>query len=376
MPKIIGIAIGNATHTVLWQGDPILNPEEEWQTLFVPNGSDAIKHIVELTPEIIAFAGSHRLGEPLAYALRATLGGETAIRYLPRQKMGRGVRENTAKFLKNALGNGVRGRDFLTERRIGTGTPPEEHPLYATAMEYHNATNEVRRGRHHLLSGIKIIFPEAVRPALAERKKGRPVPEPLPPDIWTKKMQVVLECPDPFMLADNSSAPPTIKTLAQDSLGRFLPLEVRKRTMELYKEHLNGLRVWEENKSLALARLKQLVGEHPIVCEMFPGSDSAVVLSAFLAWRAWSGRRHGWPSLMRFIGIDVSEVDSKGKPHISRIRPEPRQYLYLLMTRTATGKQIAGEGKRVPRMERVLKALWKEYLRHEWNPETQKLIRG
>lgn len=375
MPKIIGIAVGSATHTVLWQGDPILNPDNEWQTLLVPNGFEAIEQIIELEPEVVAFAGSHRLAEPLAYALRDVLGTQTTIRYFPRQKMGRGVRENTPKFLRTVLGNQLIGRDFFGEKRIGIGTPPEEHPLYATAMEYHNATDEVRRGKHHLLSDIKILFPEAILPALAERKKGKPIPQPSPPDIWTKKMRVVLENPDPFVLADNNTAPPAIRALSKSSLGRYLPAEVRRRNTELHQEHLNGLRVWEDNKALSLERMRELVGAHPMIREMFPESDSALVLCAFLAWKAWPGKRHGWPSLVRFLGMDVSEIDSKGKSRISRIRPAPRQYLYLLVTRTKIGKEIAGEGRRVPRMERVLKHLWKQYLRYEWDPQTQMLLK-
>lgn len=375
MPKVIGIAVGSATHTVLWQGEPILDSEQEWQTVLISNEFEAIDQILELEPEDVVFAGSHRLAEPLAYALRDALGSEVSIRYLARQKMGRGVRENVPKFLQASLWNLLVGRNFFGEKRIGVGTPPEEHPLYATAMEYHNATDEVRRGKHHLLSDIKILFPEAIRPSLAERKKARPIPQPSPPDIWTKKMRVVLENPDPFVLAGSDSAPPAICVLAAHSLGRHLPDEVKRRNTVLHREHLNGLRVWEDNKALSLERMRELVGGHPIIREMFPESDSAIVLCAFLAWKAWSGKRHGWPSLVRFVGLDVSEVDSKGKPRISRIRPAPRQYLYLLMTRTKIGREIAGQGKRVPRMERVLKHLWKHYLRYAWDPQTQTLLK-
>ena len=348
MPGTITVAIGRNTHTLVWK------EAEDFEEQPIANSEEGARYALQMRPDQILFVGNREWAIAMAHWLR-TAGIE--VRYLakPTEK---GSRQSMAKFARAALGSGITGRFFFEEKR--PSAQEEEHPWYRTAREYLSATNEVRRAKHLILSDLSVLFPEGVKPSLAEQKKGLPVPQPTPPDIWTKKMQPVLENPDPRILRlSRGGVPAEVRTLASRSLALSLSGEVRGRYEVLHKGHLANLRHWEARKIEAMERLQKMVGEHPMAAD-WPMSDSVVVVIGLLGWRKWPH----WRELRSFAGLAVTRLDSRGKPRISRVRGEVRQYLYLLATRTKLGKELAGPAKkRVKRIERLLKELRLRYLK-------------
>jgi hypothetical protein len=239
------------------------------------------------------------------------------------------------------------------------------------AGQYLQLTNDVREGKHRVLSCLSVLFPEAIQASLQERKKGRPIPQPMPPGIWTKKMSGVLANPDPFVLESDPGVPAVIHELAQKSLGREIQPDMKAEYMTRYIRHRGELQTAERQKQIVFDQLQRMVGNHPLA-RAFPNSDSAVVLTGLIGWRNWPQ----WRELRAYCGLSLTRMDTKGNSQISRVRPNVRQYLYLLVTRTQVGKSFAatvrqelddrgykGRGRRVKILEKFLKDLWRKYLK-------------
>ena len=182
------------------------------------------------------------------------------------------------------------------------------------------------------------------------------MPEPQPPDLFTKKMEPVLSNPDPLVLENTSGIPETVKVLAQNSLGRFVPQDEREKIMTDYWVALAVFRRALEVKENKIDVLAAAVEKHSLL-KRFGDGDIMIVLTGLLGWREWPH----WRELRRFCGLDVSRMDASGKMHISRVRPEIRQYLYLFMSMTKEGREmVLGLKGRVKKIERILKRMWQE----------------
>jgi hypothetical protein len=305
----------------------------------------------------------------MASALAAQGVVQQNIRYLSKSTE-KGKRENIKKFLRMLLERGVVGRVMSEEKRPHSAGNNEVHAWYQLVQEYRERSNECRRLKHRLLSELTVLFPECVRPSALELKKQKKRIEPLPPGTWTKKMEPVLECPDPSVLKERSDIPAAVRELAGRSLSRFISAEVRAHHTALHAENLKSYREAGAQRDEALERVHKVVGAHPIA-RHFEDSDSALVLAGLIGWRKWP-----WRELRAFAGLAVTAVDSRGNPRISRVRGEIRQYLYILRS-TTIGKDLSAlppetiqrlkdEKKRsrlVKELEKLLKNLWKMYLR-------------
>lgn len=359
---LIGIGVGRSTHTLV-RVDGTGRVEQS----FIPNCLAGVEKVVEVLADDeaekkVAFLGNHRWAMPFAYALK-----ERGIQcfYFP-IKMERGSRGRiggVVKVLGTALMSNIRPRPFFQERKIWMA-PEQESRTYRLASEYLQVANEVREAKHHVLDGLSILFPELV-PAGTTSKvvKGKrvdlPLPQPQPPGLFTKRMMPVLAKPDPLKLSEDPLVPWTVRELARKSLGRYLPKDLREQTMAGHQQALINYYQQVEYKEGKLQALKEAVSQHRLV-QIFGEGDIISVVVAFLGWRAWPY----WRELRRFCGLDVSRIDSKGRPRISRVRPEIRQYLYLLAIRTKIGREVTKDVKRrVKKIERLLKYLWKEELK-------------
>ena len=347
MAEIACLAIGRSTHTLVVREEDGSFQEQK----FANSRSGATGVLAEGVKRLIV-VGNREWAIACASFLSQS---GVEVRYVG-EKTQKGAKQNKVKFAQRVLAAGITGRPFFGEKRPEASI--DVHPWYRTAMEYYTATDEVRTAKHLVLSTLSVLFPEAVQPSREERKKGLPIPDPMPPGIWTKKMASVFEDPDPLKLQSNPVVPAAVRTLAENSLGLWIPPDVRDRYRELHKGYVNNLREWEERKKDAVDRLRNLVRDHPMLTD-WPESDSVLVVIGFLVWRTWPS----WRELRAFCGLDVTRIGDKG-PRISRKRPEVRQYLYLLMTRTKRARALAGTKKRrVKRIERLLKSLRLLYLK-------------
>ncbi|HBV33453.1 TPA: hypothetical protein DEB72_02965 [Patescibacteria group bacterium] len=342
------IIIGRNTHTVVMGEDRVVE---------VANSSAGLEKVRELALSnsgAVQFMGNRRWAIPLASALKER-GIEPKYLAVETKAGSRGGFKKTAlKFLEQ----GVEGRPFFLEKRP-SGPPPGSNMSWNEAAEtYLTAANNVRRAKHNLLSNLSVLFPEVVKPSSGDIKKGRPVPNPAPSDLWTKKMRPVLENPDPFCW-DNSTSLPIVAELAQQSLGKFVQASDRNEYRRRYNQALYEFNMAEKEKDKAMEKLKGLVAEHALV-KAFPDSEIVVVLAGLVGWREWSN----WRELRSYCGLAVTRIDSKGKARTSRVRPHTRMYLYLLATRTKRGKVLAGDAtKRIKRIQHLLKKLWQGALR-------------
>jgi hypothetical protein len=353
--SMIGIIIGGV-HTVLVKKD------KEWQKFLVPNSIQGVKKVIELLngEKEVVFIGNRRWGTPFALAL-SSFGIEPL--YFPLSVKGRGRIGNLSKVFVSLTERQVKPRRFFEKyEKKEELNPPDSYRL---ALEYLQATNEVREAKHHLLDHLRVLFPEIVPiKTISQEKRGATILLPVKsvPDIFTKKMERVLWNPDPEFLATEDDLPEKIRELARDSLGRYLPYELKEKTLVSYQEALRNYFEQLEVKERKLQELQERVKNHRLV-KIFKQSESICVLVGLLGWRAWPN----WRELRRFAGLDVSRIDSKGRPRISRLRPEIRQYLFLLL-KTNLGKRLTKDVKgRVKKIERMLKYLWKEELK---NPVT------
>ena len=363
MPAIC-IAIGRNNHTVVRR-----TPAGEVTKEFVPNSYEGLVSVCCMAENhgvtSILMTGNKQWGADLACGL---MNRGVKVNYVakPTEK---GKRENLPKFAERVLVAGdVFGHPFLADKRPShkTGEPEVPHHWYALCLAYHSATNVVREQKHLVLSGLTRIFPEVVRPPYAEVKQaleqGLPFPNPLPRhDIWTKKMRPVLQAPDPRAWQSEvwlNALPAEVIILARKSLGLEISEEALAYYDELHQQRLADLRTAQETKEFTYSVLAEAVASHPLVAA-FPDSVIAVTLAGFLGWRTW----HKWEWIRSFCGLGVDRFDG-AKHHINGKRPEIRQALYLLATRTRKGREFSHDKThRIKRIETVLRELHKAYLR-------------
>jgi hypothetical protein len=351
--KIIGVGVGKQTHTLfLIKGECVENQ-------FISNDEKGLHDLIELSTNNdhakIVFSGNKRWCMPMACGLRE-YGITPYYLAIKNEKGARGKKGRVDKILLKTLELGGNFYLFFPEVKEEKELPT----TYRVAMEYIAAADLVRQLKHHLLDCLAVLFPEVVKALTITRGKGEkavdlPVPQPQPPDLYAKKMKIVLNNPDPFFLETAEGVPEVVKTLAKNSLGRFIPKEFIEKTKKDYFDHLEKFRAQSEVKDKKMEEIKELVKDHLLVQEYGDG-DTVAMIIAFLGWRTWPH----WRELRRFVGLAVTRVDSGGKSRISRVRPEIRQYLYLFMTLTKAGKEMVSHMKgknRVKRLERVVKNL-------------------
>ncbi|GEM_PF-3225053 len=376
--EVLGMVVGRNTHTLLWnkalEFGSHLSLEKD-QVAFcedkIPNCQDGVQRIISLAPRYLVVAGNKEWVKAFLYCLQSEAGEESiAIRYVMR-KAQKGTKEDMSKFLQNALQKGAKTVPFFAEPRNAMPVNAhqddgQEHLWYRTAMEYMRASTEVRRAKHLVLSTISVLFPEAVRPSTRELHKVKAVPTPMPPDLWTQRMKIVLDNPDPFVLEDHSSAPMQIHILAADSVGRALPDDIRAHYKKIHAEYLQNMYAWQRVKEETMGRLQALVADHPLMAAA-PDSELLAVVCGLVGWRAWPS----WRELAKFAGLEVSRVDESGNPRISRVRAPLRNYLFLITTLTNWGKHIvdtkdgvpmAPTSSKVKRIEGLLGGLRRKYL--------------
>lgn len=367
MYEYIGVGVGKQTHTL------VLISRNEDNTLscdteYIANSIAGLDHITILAwdnPEAkVIFVGNKRWATPLAYGLRDN---DIEPLYFPiaQERGSRGKKGKVATLLVKALGSGVQPKAFFRERK--NHTAEELSVSYRLASEYVTVANEVREAKHHLLDGFAILFPEAVKAGTTIQKNGQgeetdlPVPQPQPPDLFTKKMRSALANPVPRELENDLSVPSVIRELASKSLGKYVPVDLARKTLEDHRDHIRQYDAYTKLKDEKITELKKLVVDHPLTKVMGDG-DVAAVIIGFLGWQQWEKWRH----LRHFCGLDVSVVDAKGKAHISRVRPSIRQYLYLFATLTTLGKQVtAGKKGKVKKIEALLKYLYQNGLKKQ-----------
>ena len=353
----LGIAVGRNTHTLVTTGDG--KARKEYLANDHVGLAKALEHIRTGGYKEITFLGNRRWATPFACALRAN---GIECRYLAVQTRGeRGAKGNVGSLLAKLLESEIKGRPFFTERVESQPktTGPEQMPAtYRLALEYLDATNQVRRLKHHVLDCLAVLFPEVVKAGKTEVGRGEtsvalPIPEPQPPDVFGKKMRVVFEDPNPESLAERKDVPEAVRMLAQKSLGKFVPADLRKKTGEDLTSHLATYDKAVVLKESKIVELRERIQKHPLA-DQFSGGDLITVLLGLLGWRAWPH----WRELRRYAGLDVSRLDSTGKFRTSRVRTEIRQYLYLLTTMTKEGREtVAGRKGKNKRLEHLLKQL-------------------
>ncbi len=366
----LGIAIGRNTYTLVWYASSEPQEKELVATQIVKevaNTHEGVADVLNFEPEVLVVVGNKEWGKAFMFALHEAC-PRCVIRYVPKPSK-KGSRENLPKFLAAVLQSGITGASFFAERKPkqeGDTEDPHPHAWYRMSHEYVTATDQVRRAKHLVLSTMAVLFPEAIRPSQDEIRKGRPMQNPLPPNIWTGKMKKVLQNPDPFSLQEDASVPEAVRTHAKTSLGRSVPREKREHYMKLHREYYANLLQWLKTQEEVLGRLSEAVGGHPMM-QIDPKSVTLTVLCGFIGWREWS-----WRELQSFCGLAVTRVDERGKPRISRMRKPIRNYLYLIATLTKWGKELVAtkDGKlldpplktRVKRIEGLLGALRRRYL--------------
>ncbi|MBI2052376.1 MAG: hypothetical protein HYT38_01705 [Candidatus Sungbacteria bacterium] len=371
-----GIGIGRNTHTlVMVDVQPDQEPKVVVTEQYVPNSYSGAMDVVSIVssngnPRQVVFTGNIRWGTPFAAMLRNKDIEPFYYRFMAERGQ-RGRVGNVAKSLVTILTTGVRSRPyFLQKQTVAEGEAEKLPHTHRVALEYLKVTDQVRQTKHHVLDGLVVLFPECVRSE--GRKVGGetlPVPQPQPPGLFTKGMQLVLANPDPFELDHHYGVPVEVRVLAANSLGRWVPQDFRAQVMSTYQCDLTNYYAQLERKETKMAELRELMAEHPLVVK-YGGGDIITVVAALIGWRTWPY----WRELRRYCGLDVSRLDSTGKPRISRVRPQIRQYLYLFMSMTKVGKEMAAEVTnvrqdgtkrthlRVKRLEHVLKAFWRECL--------------
>jgi hypothetical protein len=365
---IIGIAVGRNTHTL------ILPNQKGWKKELIPNSKQGLEIVVKYDPEKVIFSGNKKWALPLAHSLGKVLKNGQIYYLALKSSSQKGAMGNLPKLLESALKKGISGRPFFQGRPSRPQRQREEREeepkakTFQLVEEYDKAGNEVRRAKHNILNCLTLLFPEVVK---VERPKG-PVPQPEPPwGIWTQKMRPILQKPMVEEIAKDFSLPGWARDLARDSLANQVPRKLREDELIILRDNLRHLAQWEEAKERALESLKGLLRGNSLVKDFNEG-DLAYLIAGLLSWRKWPK----WRELRQFCGLAVSRIDSQGNPRISRKRPLLRKNLYLLATLTSKGKEISRRVeeagidrktlqrklRRVKRLERLLKYLWKHHL--------------
>lgn len=374
MPKI-GLAVGRNTHAVVE-----LRDDSKVETRYVANGGVDAMTLAHTLGERdigdITVAGNRRWVDLFCRRLE-----EFGIMtyYVPRkeERGSRGKKGNFAEFVKRALETGARRYRFFPDSLRVAPMPasPEDNPWVRAAHEYVGAANDVREAKHAILDCMVKLFPEAVRGKTPTKKVQKdtielPVPEPSPPELFTKKMRVVLENPDPRILEKDASVPQEVRILARFSLGRATPADERANESANLIGALAKYDAAQERKSERLEYLRAELNGRPdlhAAIEEFGGGDLIVVTLALIGWRRW----HNYREVRRYCGLDPSRLDANGDLRLSRVRPFTRQYLYLLGIMTKRGKEVWGTFEkgtthtRVKGIVRVLKHLLNHHLRAE-----------
>ena len=363
---VAGVAIGRCTHSIVF-----LNPDDKTEELFVSNSQTGVEELNRALQErgikSLVMVGNHHWAIPFAYGLKA-LGVEVFYRSLLLKEGKRGRVGSVASMLPMVLRQKLPLRPFFQEKVAYKKEEPEKLPSFRLSRDYGRKIRELQSLVLQLYNLLAILFPEIVPAKKTSVRKGEetinlPVPEPQPPGLFTKKMRPVLENPNPRLLERTESTPATVRELAASSLAKYVPPSIYRETMERYQRLLARYDQAVEEKAFALNGLKEQVGGHPLV-GLFKGCDTICVVVGFLGWRPWPN----WRELRSFCGLDVTRLDSKGRPRISRKRPEIRRALHLLATRTTIGKELTRDlrGKRhkkVKGIERILKYLWSHGLK-------------
>lgn len=288
----IGLAVGRNTHTIVeWE-----NGKSE--TCYVANGGvDAmtLAHMLgERNITDITVAGNRRWADLFCRRLEE-FGIETY--YIPRkeERGSRGKKGDFTKFVTRAFETGARRYRFFPDslRVTPLSGSPEDNPWVRSAHEYVGAANDVREAKHAILDCMVKLFPEAVRGKSPTKKVGDkiielPVPEPLPPELFTKKMRVVLENPDPRILEKDASVPSEVRVLARFSLGRSTPVDERANDIANLRVALAKYDAAQEYKADRLEYLRSEFNERPdlhAAIEEFGGGDLIVVTLALIGWR-------------------------------------------------------------------------------------------
>jgi hypothetical protein len=364
MEKRVGIAVGRQTHCLLLvEGEKI---ESEYIANSLTGLTRALVLAIALEIKEIYILGNRRWATPFCYGLKDR-GLEPFFIPVATERGKRGARGNNEKLLGGLLKDSSFPRKpFFKEQMVVS-----EPPILRLVHEYIEATDKVRELKHRIMDSLCLLFPEAVKAGTTEKRIGDqtfslPLPDPQPPDLFLKKMKKVLENPDIQVLQNNPDVPGEISTLAKTSLAKFLPPQNLEKLLSDHKELVESYYKWVGIKEEKMAAVAKIAKSHPLV-EAFGGGDLAIILSASLGWRQWE--KFNW--LRHHVGLDVTRIDSRGRHHISRVRPWIRQYLYLLITRTNKGREMAGEIKkqaggkirRVKLLEKSLKIIWREYLK-------------
>lgn len=370
------ISVGKQTHTLTR-----LVLREKGPTPIQTYVANSIEGVDEISKAIsqngdepkVAFVGNWRWAAPIAFALE----NRSINTFYYRIKQERGARGrigNVSKLAVKLLSSGVAPSPFFRQRQPEDKAQPELPTIYQMADEYLAEANFVREFKHRILNCLAITFPEVVKAGTTFKVvQGNmiplPVPSPQPPDLFTKKMRIVLEHPDPDWLAIiENKVPSEVKELAKKSLARFVPSEIRQEALANCSGYLKEYEAHLVLKEEKMAVLREALKDHSLV-KLFGGGDFATVVAAYLGWRQWPNFRE----LRRFCGLDVSRIDSKGKPRISRVRPNIRQYLFLLGIMTKKGRKITGgTKKRVKKIERLLKYCWNACLKGQEMQELKK----
>src|SRR3989344_2414043 len=280
----VGIGVGKQTHTLVRfeKADGTLQVASKQ---YISNSADGLDELVQSLNGCgeVTFLGNHRWATPLACALQ---GREIKCTYFPltTERGKRGRTGDVGEMLRKRLISGIAPRPFFAARKDrDVKVEPELPTSYRIGLEYLDAANRVRILKHQILDCLGVLFPEAVRAGTTTQKPREggeiklPVPQPQPPDLWTKKMRSVLQNPDPFSLAESSDTPPEIRQLAAKSLGRYVPAELRQKSAA---DLAKFLREYDDHvvlKDRKLGSVHDAASTHPLY-ELFEAGDVIAVL--------------------------------------------------------------------------------------------------
>jgi hypothetical protein len=300
------------------------------------SGAKEIKKLAE--DKIVLLAGNWKWAKTLAYFLKDQ-GFE--IRYLPLPQKARGTKMSAKSQLKKALEQKIKGRPFFSSLKT-----QQPHPWLSKARQYLLLKDDIRRVKLRIIDRLRLICVEVMEN---------------PQKIWTKKGRKALIEQDWEKLIKIATG----KYPKEKLLIEFIPSDEKAKATEELSLLLDELERLEEKEIQLKEEIMEMTKGHKISL-MFDGSFSATVLALLIGWRKWQKFRH----LRSYCGLAVKRIDSRGKLRISRVRPETRMTLFLLM-RTKKAKEIVSEGlrrrgrERAPlpkRMEILLKEIWKNCL--------------
>ncbi len=287
----------------------------------VENNKDGVEFVAKKDLERLIVAGNYRWGLPFVVTLRSQ-NPDLELWYHPRPKIEVGQRASFDSvaieiILKILVNKHVKLRKYFAHRKRVEQAVPSVPTTYILAKEYLDCTNKIRIVKHKIYHIIRLIAPELLEEAKKELLKHHVLTDYIFSELERRKN-------------DDTT----------------LSYYVFNNNKDWYEEQVKKLREFNEelkrlidNKNDAFKKLRSAVGNnHPflIFCKKFKkraGSvpDTAYILVAMLGWyRGWN-----YHKMSEFVGIATH-----GNPHISRVRPEIRQYIYLFMKGTKLGEFI------------------------------------